>query len=42
MIEKNHVNFYALIVSVTAHKPKEKHKLSLEEAVSLKSILRVA
>lgn len=40
--KKHHDIFSALIVSVTAHKAKEKHNLSMEEVVSLKSILRVA
>ena len=43
MIKKKHHDiFSALIVSVTALKAKEKHNLSMEEVVSLKSILRVA
>lgn len=42
MIKKNHDIFYALIVFLIAHKLKKKHNLNLQEAVSLKSILRVA
>ena len=42
MIKKNHDIFYALIVFLIAHKLKKKHNLILQEAVSLKSILRVA